>query len=150
MVPSRSAALSKMYSTILVAVGRHQSVRSIGATSPHVCVEAYVLVPWSAWPRFSCVNHISCVSYVGRLACVGALNHVSRIGHANRLCMHQLFHASHAVGGLSEIAGGPRGPLLKRFIVITGPYEHLRHHSGSSWSTSVCEVHCGHLSVCMC
>ena len=85
MVLSSSAGLSSICSTFLVAVGRHRSARSIGATSLHACVEAYVLVSWSLWPRLSCVNRISCVGYVGLLACVGGLNHVSRPGHADRL-----------------------------------------------------------------
>ncbi len=116
MVPSWLAALSNMCSTILVALGRHWPLSSVEATSLHVCVEAHVLVPWSL--RHSCVNHISCVGYVARLACVGVLSHVSRPGRADRLCMHQLFHASHAVGVAYEVAGGPRGPLWKSFIGV--------------------------------
>ena len=48
MVPLWSAALSSMYGTILMAVGRHRSVRSSVATSPHMGFGAHVLVLYPA------------------------------------------------------------------------------------------------------
>ncbi len=53
--------------------------------------------------------------------------------------------------GLSEAPSSPQGPLAERLsdglIMITGPCEHVRRHSGGRWLTSVPEVHWGHVSV---
>ncbi len=71
----------------------------------------------SCWSRVGCVNHVSCVHHADRLTCVSSAGHISRPGHADRLCMHKS-HTLHTVGGPSEVAGGPRGPLWRNYIGV--------------------------------
>ena len=115
MVPSWLVALSSMRGTILMAVGRHRSVRYSEAASVHMGFGAHVLVLCLAGYVLT-VDHVPCVDHAGRLACIGTLNQVPRLGHADRLCMCQLSHACHAAGGPPESAGGRQGPLWKIFV----------------------------------
>ena len=75
MVPSCSAALSSMYSTTLVAVGRHPSVRSSEATPLHVGLAAHAFPSWSCWPRLDRVSHVPYAPHVNRLTCVSVVGH---------------------------------------------------------------------------
>ena len=89
MVPSWSGALSSMYDTILMTVGRHWSVRSTEATLLHVGIDAHASPSWSCWPRLDRVCHVPCVLRANRLTCISAASHISRSGHADHLHIHK-------------------------------------------------------------
>ena len=89
MVPSWPVALSGIYITSLMAVGRHWSVRSIEATSLHVGLEAHVLLLPLVGHVSVCVCHVPCVLRANRLTCISAASHISHPGHADHLCMHK-------------------------------------------------------------
>ncbi len=92
----------------------------------------------------ACVHHVPCISAVG---------HTSRFGHADRPCMYerhmlglvhlrlQVVHEDH----FQEVSSEQSSVGL---IVITGPLEHVKCHTGGIWPTSTCGVHCDHVS-CM-
>ncbi len=105
MVPSWSAAPSSMCSAILVAVGRHWSLRSLEATSLHMYVGAHVLVPWSLWPRLICWRRASSLHHVGCCTCITAVSLISRLDHV--ACLACISCAMQAVDGPSETPGGP-------------------------------------------
>ena len=88
MIPSWPAVLSSTYSTILVAIGRHRSVRSIGATSPHVGLGAHVLV-LPLVGHILTVGRVPCTGRVGRLARLGLLSHIVRFDHTGGSCMYR-------------------------------------------------------------
>ncbi len=75
---------------------------------------AHVLTLQSCWPRLGRVSHIPHLHHAVRPARICSVSFVSRLAS----CMHEVCHASHAVGGPSEAAGGPRRPLLKSFIEV--------------------------------
>ncbi len=160
-----SAALSSIHSTILVAIGRHPSVRSTEATSLHMGLGAHVLMLCLAG-HILVIGRVSCIGQANRLTCVGMLDHVSRLGHAVRLCMHQLFHTSHVAGGPPEAAAIREDHFRKISlerpsdgpIMSSSSLKHVQHNFGGHWPTSVREVHWGHaswatpvgLAVCVC
>ncbi len=63
MVPSWSAALSSMRGIILMVIGRHRSVTSIGVTSLHARVKAHVLVLYLAGHALAAwtTSHVSAI-----------------------------------------------------------------------------------------
>ena len=91
MVPSWPVALSSMYNTILMAVGRHCSVRSTEVTLLHVGMWAHASPSWSCWPHLDRVCHVPCVLRANRLTCINAASHISRSGHADHLYMHKSY-----------------------------------------------------------
>ncbi len=89
LVPSWSGALSSMYDTILVAVGRHWFVRSTGATLLYAGLAAHASSSWFCRPRLNCIGHISCALHANRLTCISVANHIPRFGHTDHLHMHK-------------------------------------------------------------
>ncbi len=60
MVPSRSASHINICDTLVVAIGRHSSLSSIGAVPLPVACVAHVLTATLIVPCFSHGSHISC------------------------------------------------------------------------------------------
>ncbi len=93
MVPSWSAALSSIYSTTLMAVGRHLSVRSTETAFLCMGLGSHVLVLQFCWPRLCCVNHISHIQQAVRPARISSVSLVSRLGRmAHLACMKCATH----------------------------------------------------------
>ncbi len=133
MVASCSAAFSSMCGTILMAIGRHWSVRSTGVTSLHVGLGAHVLVLPSVGHILT-VGCVPCIGYLGRLARPGLLSHTVRLDHASRPCMHQSHRSVMVHVGLlaarqdhsrEVVAGRPSDGS----IVVTSSLQHVRHYS---------------------
>ncbi len=70
---------SSMYSTILVAVGRHRTARSTEATSLHVCVEAHVPLPCTVCSVLAvrATSHMFTMRIVSLVLVLQATFHVS-------------------------------------------------------------------------
>ncbi len=60
-----------------MAIGRHWTVRSVGAMSPYVGLGTLS------------VGCVPCIGCLGRLTHSGLLSHTVHLDHASRLCMHQ-------------------------------------------------------------
>ena len=99
-----------MCGTILVAVGQHQCVRSIEATSLHVGLGAHVLV-LTLVGHILTVSRVPCLGCVGCLTHLGLLNHIIRLGHTGT--------GPHIGDGPCRSAGGSRGPLSRGWGRLT-------------------------------
>ncbi len=80
---------------------RHVTVH--GSRGP--CVDSRLCVP-----RLNCEGHTLCFDHADRLAGVGFMNTTLGLS-AMQVILHSL--ALHIADGLTEVVGGPRGPLLK-------------------------------------
>ncbi len=79
-----------MCSTILVAIRRHRSVRSIGAVPLCVCLVAHMCTWWSCWPRLDHVSHTPYVHHAVYAARITSAGSVSRLGGlAHLVCMER-------------------------------------------------------------
>ncbi len=89
-------------------------MRSIEAASLDMDLGAHVLRLYLAGHVLAVLTRIRMLTmqFVPHVLALSVPSHVLAAGPI----MQEVCHASHAVGGPSEAAGGPRGPLWKNFV----------------------------------